>query len=397
MNQDEETVRWDLQLSRMAAASTSEFQTFAREIFSCGPGRDYVVERLRDSHLGNAAWRLATWDVEETVKNGDDGWIGSAQSWLESSDADWGRSASFCADVAWAARAARNSALLHIDSTDLPSRISTPADRGLLHILIQSQRYDFRFRSIRETVASLRIPLVDLDPFSRAVHAFALLGQNADTALDEFAAVSQLGGGHEKVAHALLHGLWMATRLPDQANRILDLIELSEVLRDNDPIVALRRAYALRKLRRYDDAIQALDLGMLNLSPASVEVHQDFTRERAMILVVQEIEELYGRERQILDGEAARHVRELSDAVTAKADQIENKISESLFKMIEILALFTAVVALLASGVASVTIGDLEWWQRGALILTSGAVVMTFFFAIRAVVQPRRSRNSAAP
>jgi len=116
-----------------------------------------------------------------------------------------------------------------------------------------------------------------------------------------------------------------------------------------------------------------------------------------MILVVQEIEELYGRERQILDGEAARHVRELSDAVTAKADQIENKISESLFKMIEILALFTAVVALLASGVASVTIGDLEWWQRGALILTSGAVVMTFFFAIRAVVQPRRSRNSAAP
>lgn len=58
----------------------------------------------------------------------------------------------------------------------------------------------------------------------------------------------------------------------------------------------------------------------------------------------------------------------------------------------KILGLFTAVIALLVAGAASVTIGDLEWWQRVLLMLTAGAVVMVFFFAIRIVVRPGHRR-----
>ncbi len=392
-----QAARWDVRLARSSTVGPTEFRGLATEVLATDGGREYVVERFRDPDCSAAAWRVAGFDVEEQVQGHDGAWIATTQRWLEAGSADWQRSAVFCADVAWSARAACNSALLHLGPRDLADDLSvavaTPAERAVLHLLLQSQRYDFRFRAIRETVAATGVALDQLDPFSRAIHAFALLGQNADSALAEFSAVRRIGGEHEKVAHALLHGLWMATELPGQAERIIDLIDTSEVLRDGDPIVALRRAYALRKLGRYDEAYQAVDLGMLNLSPASPDIHQDFTRERSMISVVRDIEETYARERQVLGDEAARHVRELDEAVAQRAEEIEDKVAESLFKMVEILGLFTAVIALLASGAASVTIGNLEWWQRGVLMLVAGTVVMTFFVAIRTVVRPRRTRR----
>lgn len=390
MTGDELIARWDEQLARLAISTRTDFASLASEILSSGDGRSYLAERLRDPEFGEAAWSLAKWEVAERCKDGTSAWIGLTREWLAAGEASWHRSAQFCADVAWSARAARNSALLHLSRRDIPGTFHAPADVGLLHLFLQSQRYDYRFRSICEVIAGLAVPVEDLDPFSRAIYAFALLGQNADVGLVEFEEVRRLGSDHEKVAHALLHGLWFASHLPDQATRILELINSTPALRDNDATVALRKAYALRKLRRYDEASQSIDLGMLCLSPDAVDVHQDFVRERAMILVVREIEESYGRERQVLSDDAERHLRRAQSFVDEKVANIEDKVSDSLFKVVEILGLFTAVIALLVAGAASVTIGNLEWWQRALLMLTAGAVVMVFFFAIRLVVNPGR-------
>jgi hypothetical protein len=63
-----------------------------------------------------------------------------------------------------------------------------------------------------------------------------------------------------------------------------------------------------------------------------------------------------------------------------------------LFRIVEILGLFTAIIALAAGGVASVTSGGLEWWQRLLLILTTGVTVLGFFWLLRVVVRPNRDR-----
>ncbi|WP_232660468.1 hypothetical protein [Pseudonocardia sp. TRM90224] len=390
MESNEQTNRWDARLVRIHNAPTIEVAGLAAEVFADVTGRQYVVERMSDPDLADNAWVLATWEVEDAARAGGGEWIGMAISWLQDGDAGWERSAYFCADVSWTARAAGNSALLHIDKSDLTLPVITAGERGLLHLLLQSQRYDFRFAAIRETVAGLGVAVEALDPFSRAIHAFALLGQSAPEATAEFDATSALGGSNEKVQHALLHGLWLAESLPDQAERILRFVDSTDVLRADDPVVALRKAHALRKLHRFDEALQSIDLGISQISPAALDVHRDFVRERSMIIAVRDTQAAYEQARHSLAEQVEEHVGALEGAVATKADQIEGKVSDSLFRMVEILALFTAVIALLAAGTASVTIGNLEWWQRGVLLVVAGAVMMIFFLAVRVVVRPRR-------
>jgi hypothetical protein len=383
------SARWDAGLARFALSSRTDHDRLARAVLDHPDGREYLVSRLNDQEFGDAAWALARGEVERLAAGGGADWIDAACTWLQAGQADWARSADFCADVAWRARAEHNSALLHLSARDVAATaFAAPGDRGRLHLLLQSQRYDFRFRAIRQTVAALSASPEVLDPFSRAIHTFALLAQGADGALDEMDAVRRLGPDNRKVAHALLHGLWFADQLPDQAERILDLVDSTDLFDPEDSVVCLRKAFALRRLRRYDEALRAIDDGISYLSPQAVEVHADFVRERSIILAVRDIGQSYRDERQMLNGEFERHLAELGVVFDDRVAKVEEKISDSLFKVVEILALFTAIVALLASGAASVTIGSLAWWQRAVLVLTAGFVVMVFFFAIRIVVRP---------
>jgi hypothetical protein len=228
----------------------------------------------------------------------------------------------------------------------------------------------------------------ELDPYSRAIHTFALLAQGADTALEELDAVRRVGGDNVRVAHALLHGLWFADGLPDQARRMLELTDAPDLFHPGDSTVSLRKAYALRMLRRYDEALREIEDGISYLAPQAVDVHADFVQERSIILALRDIGDSYQDERRILGEEFQRHMTELGEVFNDRVAKVEEKISDSLFKVVEILALFTAIVALLASGAVSVAIGSLAWWQRAVLMLTAGVVVMGFFFAIRIVVRP---------
>lgn len=95
-------------LARLARSTRTDFAAVASEIISSGGGRRYLAERLRDPEYGDAAWRLAKWEVEERCSDGTSAWIELTCGWLRAGQASWRRSAPFCADVAWTARAACN-------------------------------------------------------------------------------------------------------------------------------------------------------------------------------------------------------------------------------------------------------------------------------------------------
>lgn len=69
---------------------------------------------------------------------------------------------------------------------------------------------------------------------------------------------------------------------------------------------------------------------------------------------------------------------------------MNQQVGENLFKIVEVVGVFVALIALLAGSVSSVAIGDLQWWQRLLLILTTGSMIIGFFLTLRAIVRPRR-------
>ena len=178
-----------------------------------------------------------------------------------------------------------SSALLHVRPEQLQNEDPRePRGRGLYHIYLASLRHDSRFRQIERTLEGGRVRIAQLDPYCQALYAFALLGQNRPEGLVHLDRVLEIAENDRKVLRVLLHGLGSATRLPDQVERVLALLDKTGLLAETTAIPQYYRAFALRSLGEYDQAMEAVDQGLLFLGPHEVELHADLLRERGLIL-----------------------------------------------------------------------------------------------------------------
>ncbi|GAA3196529.1 MULTISPECIES: hypothetical protein [Streptomyces] len=212
----------------------------------------------------------------------DPSWPGRLAADLHGLDADWRESAEICADAAWAARAAGHSVLsvLTPDQVTAP-RLDPITSRTYLHLTGSGLRFDFRCRSLERLVEQLPPRTrAAMDCYSRALHAFALLGQSRPEGLAAMDDVLAECGDHPKVVHVLLHGLWLGHHLDRGPERLLDLASRAPA---RDPIVLFRVAGALRRLSRYEDGLAAIDQALELLPPGAPAVHADLVRERQMI------------------------------------------------------------------------------------------------------------------
>jgi tetratricopeptide (TPR) repeat protein len=249
---------------------------------------DAVTHALRseDRAARDRGWLMVRTRVAEEIGSGRD-WTREAAIWLARGDADWEESARITADLAWRARAEGRSALLfltggHIAATDP----ATPYGRALWHCFLTTLRYDFRCAAIEEFFTEVT---ERLDPYSEAVRAFALLGRSRPEGLDLMTSVLARAAHDDKVVHALLHGLWLGEDLPDQPERMLDLLRAPAFADGLGAEALYRRASALRRLRRFDEALTAVQSAIDHLDPAQVVVHTDCVRERALILAERDL------------------------------------------------------------------------------------------------------------
>lgn len=237
-----------------------------------------------------APTREAVLDIaaHDVADHFDGPWTDRAEYWAELIRPSWQESARFCADLAWRARNAGSSTLIHLTADQALGDEPMLTSRTRLHLYGLGLRYDFRCTALAD-LFTRRGRIADPDPFSRSLHAFSLLGQSDPDALHLIDPLMEEAAGHRKVAHALLHGLWLGHDLPDQPHWILALLDRPPFTRGPDAVALFRKAAALRRLRRFDEALAAISQAMEALpAGADPNVHRDLVRERALTINAQD-------------------------------------------------------------------------------------------------------------
>lgn len=259
-------------------------QAIIRELLDHSGTPDALAAAFTYRPLRSAALDVARALVERLIDEGQP-WTDCAAAWLSRAQADWQTSAVFCNQTAWYARSRRNSATTHLTGTNhLAASGADPVhDRALRHLQLVALRYDFRCQSIQTLIDTVPTePRERWDPYTRALEAFALLGQSSPRGLAAMRRSLAEAGDNAAVLHALLHGLWLADDLPDQAEQILHLAA-HPAFATNDPIALMRKATALRLLGRRTDALDTIGRAMEALGPDAPDVHADLVRERSLI------------------------------------------------------------------------------------------------------------------
>ncbi|OKI09418.1 hypothetical protein A6A06_01550 [Streptomyces sp. CB02923] len=222
----------------------------------------------------------------------------SAASWpdrlaqdLRDLDADWRESAAVCADAAWTARAAGHSVLGLLSPAQVTAAGPDPVTtRTFRHLYLSALRFDFRCPTLQAVVEQLpETALRSLDCYSRALYAFALLGQSRPEGLAVMDEVLAEAGEHTKTLHVLLHGLWLGQDLDQGAERLLAFSARPAFATGTDPLVLFRRAGALRRLGRYAEGLAAIDRALDRLPPGDLAVHADLVRERSLICTARDL------------------------------------------------------------------------------------------------------------
>ncbi|MFD3563526.1 tetratricopeptide repeat protein [Streptomyces sp. NPDC058686] len=209
---------------------------------------------------------------------------------LREIEATWQESAEVCADVAWQARAAGNSALVTLSPAHVTDAGPDPVIwRTYRHLYLSTLRYDFRCRDIEDLMNKVPVSVLNEDPYSEALYAFSRLGQSRSDGLAVLHRVLVAAPGHPKTLHVLLHGVWLGTFLPGRAPMLLALVGLLPEGGLDDPIALFRMASARRSLGQYPEALTALDHALELLPPGELAVHADLVRERVQIATAHDL------------------------------------------------------------------------------------------------------------
>ncbi|WP_215449441.1 hypothetical protein [Streptomyces sp. ATCC 21386] len=225
-------------------------------------------------------------------------WPAQLAASLSELDATWQESAQLCADAAWTARASGHSLLGLLYPEDALAPGPDPiATRAYRHLYLSALRFDFRCPTLALLVEQ-QIPPQEregLDCYSRALYAFALLGQSRSEGLPLIQRVLDDAGDHVKTLHALLHGLWLGHGLSGREEQMLQILGRPPFASRTDPIALFREAGALRGLGEYRAALAAIDRALDLLPPGDVSVHADLVRERSLIAAARDVQRLIGR------------------------------------------------------------------------------------------------------
>jgi tetratricopeptide (TPR) repeat protein len=220
---------------------------------------------------------------------------------LRDLDATWQESAEVCADIAWQARAAGNSALVLLapeDVTDPGPGPGPVVSRTYRHLYLSALRYDLRCRSIGSLLNQVPLSVLNADPYSWALYAFARLGQSRSDGLAVMEQVLATAADHPKTLHVLLHGVWLGGLLPGCADTLLALVDRLPDGGDGDPIAQFRKASALRALGRYPQAHAAVERALERLPPGHLAVHADLVREHTLITAAYDLTHLTHQRRK---------------------------------------------------------------------------------------------------
>ncbi|WP_055535146.1 hypothetical protein [Streptomyces graminilatus] len=258
----------------------------ARQLLRAPGVRPLLEEAVHIPQLRAGVLAVAQVDVADVP---DSVFTARAEHWMRVARTTWQESAAFCADVAWQARRDGRRLAEEIPGDGVGDAFTA---RTRIHLLGLALRYDFRRSALEE---AMRAHCGPWDVFSRALFAFALLGQSKPQGLQMMDEVLADAGDDVKVLHTLLHGLWLGDGLPQRHQHMLGILARPPFRGRTDAVALFREAGLLREMRCFGEALATIDRALDLLPPGDLGVHDDLVRERALIIVARDAHDLKTR------------------------------------------------------------------------------------------------------
>ena len=283
-------------------------------------------------------------------------------------------------DIVWTAREASLPVQNQYSPSDL-SKIGDPKEHWAVAImLLQAARFDFNYNAVRK----IGLLLDKKDEHFGEFTAFEMFAAMAsphfkveEEQIEEFLKTSR----PDKIQHLLLHGMWLAPS-GEYADSLVWLS--NQVIHENptDVVAHLRLAEGYRRKNSYGDAIRTLDRGIEINSPSETKMHDDFTRQR--IVTTQEAQIWHT---------LRRHQDSLEQQVIEYGEKLRNEQYVMLFRIVEILALFFAIVGIFATSISLASLGELSGSERVLIIGAGGVILVLFILLLHFILRPKNDRK----
>lgn len=366
-----------------------------------------LAERLRAAPAAERA-DLLTELLRSRASSASLDWIGHLADAAEETGLSLPDVRRVASDLAWVARMAERRC---------PGEQEWSAARGvagsrskrlvLAYVHGQRLRFDYRFGELLRRCNEW-LPEFHDDALVRGFAAFGALGSRAPNGLDLYNRAVEAIDGDAKSRSLCLTAIWFADHVEGSAEMLLELSNEMMAKGEAGEVVHYRRAGALRRLGRYDEALSEIDRTLELFGVGNTLVHEQYAQERRSILAAQNMraqaetvtEEMGTRMSARLDDRideatAAMEAR-IRDASTELAQRVsvaQQLVSEGLLKMVEVLGLFVTLLGFLI-GSGSVITKARTFPERA---ITMGIVVVgtvVFFVLLRVVVGVRRRRTT---
>lgn len=346
-----------------------------------------------DESLHHIASRLVSkYFVGRATAAKDATWMDEITAWLATLIDREDRFLIASSDITWALRQSRCSVLSVLRMPNVMQHMDSEPVlfRTEICVLLQSARYDFNFELIEQLLSAAGRSVTGTSLYFAAMLQFSRMGSGKQ--IDRAAIEGLLSRTEsEKILSLLLHGLWF-TSGSDEANLMIRIADRLIQSNPYDPVTLMRQAAAYRRLGLYDEAVTAINRATAILPPNEAEMHGDFKLERVTIAIQKDASER-------LEKAIADQVHDASTALKVQIDSIvaatRSELSDSMFKVVEILGIFTAIIAVIATVVASAGASGVPWPGRILVVLAGGLVALGFFAVLRWIVRPPASPRRA--
>ena len=310
------------------------------------------------------------------------------------------------ADLAWMARLAEQA---------YPGDAERIAARGLhgsrmkrlvlAYVHGYRLRFDYRFIQLQSHANEWLTEFSD-DALVVAFAAFAALGSRAPHGINLFHRAVKAPDADNKSRHTCLMAIWFADHVDEQPQILLELSNDMIARGEDNNVVHYRRAAALRKLGRYDEALTEIDRAIDLLGAGNIMVHEQFAQERRTISTTQD---LRSHAKEVTTELGAEISAQVEARIAEASTQMEEKIAEAsaqlaqrvniaqelvssgLLKMVEVLGLFVTLLGfLIGSGTVIIKANTFSERVIAMSVVLVGA--LAFFGLLRLVTSVRRRR-----
>ena len=297
---------------------------------------------------------------------------------------------SVVADLAFAARE-HNQASPGRKEWERAITLSRTHQLVVAYVYGQRLRWDAQFELLRRNCV-LWASHCGEDALITALSAVAALGLRRKDGMQLFERALEAPDADARSRHACLAAIWFAHHIPEQAEILLSLSDQMMSNNEDNWTMYFRRASALRKLGRHEEALQSIDRAINALPMGHTEVYQEQIRERELIVSSWAMQQQLTAFGNALREELRKEVKAAADDLSKQHEAAQKAVSDSLLKIVEILGLFIAVTGFLV-GTGAVAIKAETFSGRLATMVLILIGSLLFFVMLRFTTTRRSPRN----